>query len=184
MYLGRYFSRFKQAIRKHPEILQFVENLANWFDAWADAVSGQQVTFEDPITSSLPPVRNLTISQLRDDILRLRTIVRRESGVADQLRRPTKKSTVNDAHRREALLNRLAQTYDPPGVLREGGIPRHNNDFANISDIRIAPTQEELLCPLDPYLPKFIPGAPHHSPQSSMERHLDIQFRLLREELM
>ena len=84
----------------------------------------------------------------------------------------------------EALTSRLEQTYDPPGTLRGGGEPRHDNDFTDIRDIRIAPTNEELLCPLPPYLPVFLPTAPHHLPESSMERHLDIQFRLLREELM
>jgi hypothetical protein len=55
---------------------------------------------------------------------------------------------------------------------------RHNNDFTDIRDIRIAPTHDELLCPIPPYLPVFLPVAPHHLPENSMQRHLDIQFRL------
>lgn len=77
----------------------------------------------------------------------------------------------------------LTQTYDPPGDLRNDG-PRHDNDFADIADIRVVPTHEELLSPVAPYLPVSTSDAPHHLPAHSMERHLDIQFRLLREELM
>ena len=126
----------------------------------------------------------LTIGQLRDDVYRLRAIVLRESGRADQSRRPGARSTVSAAQRREALIARLRQTYDPPGELREGGQVRHDNDFSDIAKIRIAPTHKELMSPIEPYLPKFVPGAPHHLPANSMERHLDIQFRLLRQELM
>ena len=83
----------------------------------------------------------------------------------------------------QAFISRLAHIYEPPGILRDGG-PRHDNDFTDIQDIRIAPTHEELLCPIAPYLPVFLPMAPHHLPEDSMQRHLDIQFRLLREEMM
>jgi hypothetical protein len=34
------------------------------------------------------------------------------------------------------------------------------------------------------YLPVNIPDGPHHLPADSMERLLDIQFRLFREEMM
>lgn len=85
--------------------------------------------------------------------------------------------------RRQARIVQLKYTYDPPGELRTEGY-RHDNDYVDISQVRIAPTHEELLCPHPPYLPVFLPDAPHHLPEHSMERHLDIQFRLLREELM
>jgi hypothetical protein len=136
----------------------------------------------DPITSSKAEVRSLSLSQLRDEVLRLRSIVRRESGVADEQRRPFQSPTVTAAQKAQALLARLKQTYDPPGDLRNGG-PRHDNDFAEISRIRIAPTHEELICPLDPFLPHFIPNVPHHLAAGTVEKHVDIQFRLLREEL-
>ena len=73
--------------------------------------------------------------------------------------------------------------YNGPGPLCPGG-PRHDNDFLNIGQIRIAPTREELVCRKQPFLPANIYGAPHPFPPDSMERHLDIHFRLLREELM
>lgn len=85
----------------------------------------------------------------------------------------------------EALVANLQRIcdYDGPGELREKG-PRHDNDLVLIKDIRIAPTHQELMCEDDPYLPPNFPGAPHFLEPTSVERLLDIQFRLLREELM
>ena len=113
---------------------------------------------------------------------RLRTIIGREHHATESRRVVTKKVVVSEAEKVQALLMRLEQSYDPPGDLRPGGA-RHNNDFANIVQIRICPTSEELMCPVIPHLPVCVPGAPHHLPAGSMERQLDIQFRLLREDL-
>lgn len=142
-----------------------------------------QIPFEDPINELDPRRRGLIIEQIRDDIDRLVTIVQRESDHATFLKRPSSRPTITVAQRRDAEIMRLGQIYDPPGELRPEG-PRHDNDPIDISDIRIAPTQDELLCGVSPYLPVFLPEAQHHCEADSMERHLDIEFRLLREELM
>jgi hypothetical protein len=81
------------------------------------------------------------------------------------------------------LLATVDMTYIGPGDIRPEG-RRHDNDFQDIQDIQIAPTHDELASPHDPYLPANIPGARHHLPLPSMERLVDIHFRLLREELM
>ena len=99
------------------------------------------------------------------------------------MRRPVAHPAVTTIEMQRAFISRLAHTYEPPGALRDGG-SRHNNDSTDIQKIRIAPTHEELLSPIAPYLPAFLPMAPHHLPENSMQRHLDIQFRLLREEMM
>ena len=135
------------------------------------------------MASASPNNRRLTIGHIREDIDRLTAIVERETGTVLRLRNGPSKSTLTAAQRSQARIAQLAQTYDPPGVLRPDG-PRHDNDFLDIEEIRIAPTHAELFCPVQPYLPVFSPDAPHHLPADSMERHLDIQFRLLREELM
>lgn len=179
----RYFNRFKSAIRNHPEIANLVQKIIDWFDTWVTAVSARPALFEDTITELDPRRRNLIIEQIQEDVNRLVSIVQRESDHAILLKRPTIRPSISVAQRREAEIMRLGQTYDPPGELRPEG-PRHNNDFSDISEIRIAPTQEELLCSLAPYLPVSLPEAPHHLAPDSIERHLDIQFRLLREELM
>jgi hypothetical protein len=142
-----------------------------------------QPTFLDPIVESKPAVRNLTLAELEKDVNRLRSITDREYGHTERMRRPVAHTTVTPGQMQQAIASRLVQTYEPPGTLREGG-PRHDNDSTDIRDIRIAPTHDELLCPVTPYLPVFHSMAPHHLPENSMERHLDIQFRLLREEMM
>ena len=76
----------------------------------------------------------------------------------------------------------LHNAYEGPGAARPEG-PRHDNDYINIADIQIAPTHAELTSPLHPFLPANLFGAPHPLPPESMEQLLDIQFRLLREEL-
>lgn len=67
---------------------------------------------------------------------------------------------------------------DPPGGLSKLG-PRHDNDHANISDIKILPTTEEIHSPRLEYLPSSDPTK-HHLP--GLEGLLDRQFRLLRED--
>lgn len=157
------------------------QDLSDWFETWATGVTTR--SFEDAMTQVDPRRRDLIIDQLRESIQRLISIVEREFNQSIITKRTTTRPTVSAAHRREAAMMRFAQTYDPPGELRGNG-PRHNNDFVSVSQIRVAPTQEELLSIDPPYLPINAAEAPHHLPPDSMERHLDIQFRLLREELM
>ncbi|KAH9048669.1 hypothetical protein EDB83DRAFT_2317412 [Lactarius deliciosus] len=182
--LLQYFARIKSAIKNHPELRDLVEDIFSWFNIWTAAVRASPPTFQDPITSSSSHTRNLTLGKLEKDISRLSQVVGREYGDAEKLRRHIPDERFTAGQRMEALTSRLEQIYDPPGTLRSGGQPRHDNDFTDIRNIRIAPTNEELLCPLPPYLPVLLPSAPHHLPENSMERHLDVQFRLLREELI
>jgi len=170
-------------MQNHPELHDFVEDLFTWFSRWAAAVKASPPTFSDPITSSPPEVHDLTLAELEKDVSRLRSITDREYGHVERMRRPVAHTTVTASQMQQALASRITRIYDPPGTLRDGGEPRHDNDFMDISDIRIAPTHEELLCPIPPYLPVFRTMAPHHLPENSMQRHLDIQFRLLREEM-
>jgi hypothetical protein len=180
--LHRYLSRFKRAIQNHPELRDFVKDLFLWYSRWATAVKASPPSFADSIALSSPEIRNLTLSELEKDVGRLKAIVDREYGDAERMRRPAAHATVTADQMQQAFTARLHHTYEPPGTLRDGGA-RHDNDLTDIRDIRIAPTHQELLCPLPPYLPVFLPTAPHHLPESSMQRHLDIQFRLLREEM-
>jgi hypothetical protein len=179
--LFRFFTRFKQAIRDHPEIFDLVNNVVAWFDIWSSNVSRLPPRFDDPITS-IPGGRQLMIDQLREDVVRLQSVVDREYKATASARRSAAKPSISREEKRQALISRIKQSYDPPGSLRVDG-PRHDNDFEDISNIRIAPTNRELTCPVPPYLPFNLPDAPHHLPANSMERHLDIQFRLLREDL-
>ncbi len=67
---------------------------------------------------------------------------------------------------------------DLPGALSELG-PPHDNDHANIFDIKILPTTEEIQSPRLKYLPSSDPTK-HHLP--GLAGLLDRQFRLLRED--
>lgn len=67
---------------------------------------------------------------------------------------------------------------DLPGALSELG-PRHDNDHANIVDIKILPTTEEVQSQRLEYLPSSDPTK-HHLP--GLAGLLDRQFRLLRED--
>ncbi|KAG8528996.1 uncharacterized protein KY384_006685 [Bacidia gigantensis] len=65
-----------------------------------------------------------------------------------------------------------------PGHLSKYG-PRHNNDHANIADIKILPTQSEIMCTSSDYLPTKDSEGWHKSGICGL---LDYQFRLLRED--
>jgi len=67
---------------------------------------------------------------------------------------------------------------DLPNALSELGL-RHDNDHANIFDIKILPTTEEIQSPRLEYLPSSDPTK-HHIP--GLVGLLDRQFRLLRKD--
>uniref|UniRef100_A0A0W0G4H7 C3H1-type domain-containing protein n=1 Tax=Moniliophthora roreri TaxID=221103 RepID=A0A0W0G4H7_MONRR len=181
--LRQFFLRFKRTILHHSEFVQLVDKLATWFDTWCDARAQDPFAFDDHLESGL---RKLTEAEMRRNIGRLQEIVRREHATIEAKRKPVQPTSLTTSDKNQALLARLWQTYDPPGNLRESGLPRHDNDAVNIADIRIIPTHQELLSDTRPYLPfnTDFPGVPHHCAEGSMEKHLDIQFRLLREELI
>lgn len=125
------------------------------------------------------------VGKLHRDIERLATILYRDT-------RPTANTTTTattnlpQTHPRRVAHIHLASihgTFVPPGELRESG-PRHDNDHANILDIAVAPTQQELMSDLPSFIPSTLYDAPHHLPMQSMDRLMDIQFRLLREEIL
>ncbi|KAK0211877.1 hypothetical protein IW262DRAFT_1280087 [Armillaria fumosa] len=176
--LTQYIQRFKHAINNHPGIAVFVGNLVRWHDEWARLVVS--TSFEDTID---PTVQSLTLEQIKESISRLDAIVKREHGNAERRQRPKQPPGMSKEHQSEALQARLIRTYDAAGALRHLG-RRHDNDCCDIADIQIIPTHEELVSTAPPYIPVNLPEAPHHLAANSMERHLDIQFRLLREELV
>ena len=181
--LNRYFQRYKDVIRNHSGVSAFIQQFFEWFSTWVNDVSASPARFQDTIASAPEKHRKLTIDHISEEIDRLLTIVERESGTVLRLNKGLAKLTITHVQRSQARSAQLQQIYDPPGELRVDG-QRHDNDFAAIEKIRIAPTHSELFSPVAPYMPVFDPCAPHHLPAGSMERHLDIQFRLLREELM
>ncbi|KAF5326320.1 hypothetical protein D9611_000022 [Ephemerocybe angulata] len=176
-------TRFKNAVATYPRLVPLVEHLQQWVELWVSKVTSRPPTFVDSkFVASSPETREFIISHLRDKTQRLLTITereqRKESRAADRLAEKPWAQSSN-----EGVVSALNILYKDAGLgsLRPTG-PRHDNDLDNISDIRIAPTEEELICETAPYLPANFFEAPHHEPAESMERLLDIQFRLLREE--
>ena len=128
--------------------------------------------------------RDRIIGNLKTRVDRLARIMIREQAKLDRAReRAHNTSSVQlSSNMDKGITSGLGITYDGPGELSSQGL-RHDNDFIDIQDIRIAPTRQELISRVPPFLPFITYDAPHHLPKGSMERLLDIQFRLLREEL-
>lgn len=61
--------------------------------------------------------------------------------------------------------------------------PRHDNDFLEISKIAVIPTKDEILASREPSLPSFMLDHPDFLPDG-ISRLLDMQFRLLREDML
>ena len=171
--LPRYLTRYKVAVREHPSISQLVDHIKTWFDTW----SASSHRFDDGWAPETDQARKHKITALRKDLDRVCEIVARERATVQQYRPRIRR--IDGAGLQLALL----ATYIPPGHLRPEG-PRHNNDHADIHQISVEPSHSELVCTIAPYLPANVAAAPHHHRSDSMERLLDVQFRLLREELL
>ena len=176
--INRLLVRFKNAVAIYPRLGPLVTNFNRWFQEWHAGVEATPPLFDNPFNNIAPTVREHIIDSIRERIKRLVNIVQRgEPKLAKSDSKQKRKADVADR-----FAPALHATYEGPGDLRPNG-PRHDNDFKHISDIRIAPTHEELTIRIPPFLPANIFAAPHPAPADSMERLLDIQFRLLREEL-
>ncbi|KAF7376292.1 hypothetical protein MSAN_00044600 [Mycena sanguinolenta] len=176
-------TRFKNAAVTHPNLVISMRNLETWTETWIEGVSSSPPTFDDPFKQAGSATRDQITGHLRAKVHRLVAIVDREQNKIDranQQRKPSVRTLADRTH--EGIVAALSITYEGPGELRPLGA-RHDNDYVEIRDIRVAPTHEELISRLPPFLPGNFHDAPHHLPAESMERLLDIQFRLLREEL-
>jgi hypothetical protein len=161
-----------------------VRNLQGWVQTWIEGVSATPPAFDDPFKGATAAARDHITSHLTSKVDRLIAIVDREQAKTSRSLQHDRSTTIFGAHSgsNEGIIAALHTSYDGPGVARRDG-PRHDNDHLDIGEIRIAPTHEELISRIPPFLPANLHDAPHPLPPESMERLLDIQFRLLREEL-
>ena len=139
----------------HPRLNKLVENLTEWCKVCA---TGVQSRLQDPVTSNQQNCE-LTDQTLRETIKGLCTIIGHENHATESSRVATKKVILTGAEKAEVLLMLLGKAYDPSGRVRPDG-PRH----------------DELMFPEPSYLPVTVPGAPHHLPARSMEKHIDKGF--------
>ncbi|QRW00517.1 hypothetical protein RhiJN_28535 [Ceratobasidium sp. AG-Ba] len=181
----QYTQCYKDALQVNLGMRELAEKLAGWFYEWESSLESPTTPFDDSCRNLTPSMRRFKLAELRKRAESLLSVVNHTQVVVTRQIAPQimEASRGKAAFRREALLAGLHREYQGPGELRSSG-PLHDNDKISIQDIRIPPTQDELLCQLTPYLPSSIPGAPHQYPATSVQRLLDIQFRLLREELV
>lgn len=181
--LYEYATRFKNAVAQHPCFATLVTKLVEWSNSWASDVCASPPRFTDPISGWTSGGKAFAVERTKKAIDTLFEVVERAEGSTLRRPQPGPEVVTRDSGT-QALLDGLQMTYDGPGVHHEGGVPRHDNDREDVSQIEVVPTHAELTCPVGPYLPANLPDALHHLPASSMERLVDIQFRLLREELI
>ncbi|PVF97899.1 P-loop containing nucleoside triphosphate hydrolase protein [Serendipita vermifera] len=173
-------TRYKRSVRENASLLTLVQGLTEWVTVWK---TGGFVDSWDPDEHT----RKVGLADLDRQVGRLNNIIQRETSSITRRGKDSdgsvRESAADIRRHQMNLIGPLEIHYEPAGQLRESG-PRNDNDFADISLISIPPTQEEMMCTISPFLPANIPGAPHHLDSDSMERLLDIQYRLLREELI
>ncbi|KAG8845488.1 hypothetical protein FRC20_003183, partial [Serendipita sp. 405] len=170
-----YINRFKSAFRDHRSLAPLTESISSWIDQWK---AGGFVDTEIGDGHA----KKVVMDKIQRDLHRLLSMATRESAAITH-KDGSQELKVKKGPSSTSIIGSLAIHYDPAGTLRSDG-PRHDNDFEDIRMIYIAPTEAEMMCKISPFLPANIPGAPHHLASESMERLLDIQFRLLREELI
>jgi hypothetical protein len=179
----RCLNRFKNVIVGYPSLHPFVLRAHEWFSTWSDGISSSPPRFSDPFAQSDAGSREVLLSSMQNKYDRIVSIVNREQ--AKLVREPRSSEILKNRRphlTHEGHVAALFNSYEGPGAERQEG-PRHDNDFTDHEQIRIVPTSDELKCRLDPFLPGNFYEAPHPLPAGSMERLLDVQFRLLREEL-
>ncbi|KAG8955926.1 hypothetical protein FRC04_006374 [Tulasnella sp. 424] len=179
----KYVKRFKPTGHS-DNLTTLIRNLVRWLNQWGTAICSSRYTFTDSIVDLPVDQRQHTVDQLKKSIKPLVDLIERSEATTRRVRQDPRRPAERDpVARQKGYLLQMQLTYQPPGELREGG-PQHENDHASIKDIRIVPPHSELVSTAPTYLPGNVGGAPHHLPSESMERLLDIQFRLLREELI
>ena len=148
---------------------------------YINGVSASPPTFEE-ISFHNPEGARHSFNYTQDLMKKLISIVEGETRKHEKAYEKTTSSpkTVDVPHNDTRI---FMTVYQGPGTTRSAG-PRYDNDHIYIHDISIIPTCEELLSSELPALPGNFFEAPHHLIESSMDRLLDIQFRLLREELV
>ncbi|DBB11483.1 TPA: hypothetical protein ACH3X3_006891 [Trebouxia sp. C0006] len=146
-------------MQRHITVLQ---------QAYTMFTSRGSVSGESVLSSSLSRLSRLVASQQGDY-----QTAQTQAAQSAQLR------SLRTQQRAASRISQAEEAQAGPGIHRKQG-PRHDNDFARIASISIAPTQEEMLCTVPPYLPRNQAGTVMHLDSASQAAHLDMQFRLFR----
>lgn len=136
-------------------------------------------TFDDiKIAIRCPQTRDAIVAHLRAKITVLTQIVcQQEATRPDEITEDEHEGDENEDDDEKSI----AQGSGAGAIFGQ----RHDNDYADVKNIQIIPTKEEVISnAIAPYLPANTSEASHHLPAESAARLLDVQFRLLREDLM
>ncbi|WRT66625.1 uncharacterized protein IL334_003584 [Kwoniella shivajii] len=178
--LCQYLTINNTALAQHGEpLLNLINGLPILFERWAADILCSAFCFEDDIVTQALSTRNSVVSETTHVLSRLEKIVDRVQGKL--VRHLPTSDTSNETHiANQITLVHLERDYVPPGHMRSNG-PRHDNDHSAIQYIEALPTHAELVCDVPPYVPANITSAPHHLAAGTMDRRLDVLFRMLRE---
>ena len=115
--------------------------------------------------------RSMTSQILRNSIAELRGATGRAKGLLQEDEEPQMDGVSTTV---------IASTYPRDIVIPQG---RHDNDKADITEISILPTEDEIRSDYPVFLPSTDRDQPHFLPDQA-QRHLDTHFRLLRHDVL
>lgn len=123
-------------------------------------------------------------SECRDTVNRLDMLAE----IVERFQNYSKRTILTSRNTPTVASGREIELYmrQAPGALCATG-PRHENDKINITDIQVIPLQSEITCLSIPYLPYQSGPLAHvssHWIPDDVDRHLDVQFRLVREDMI
>ncbi|CAG8485643.1 8192_t:CDS:10 [Ambispora leptoticha] len=168
--------RFKEA-SVNESVQRTVQRLDSARLIWEESIQKNENVYNDSLASQED--KHYALEILENDFTYLKKMLN-INPIKDEKKekKPPRKSVL-----RAGMIAYQKARFDPPGNLSEHG-PRHDNDFENISEISIIPTQNEIISDTrDPFLPFCDPNLPHFLP-AGIERLLDTNFRLLREDML
>ncbi|GBC05064.1 hypothetical protein RclHR1_00600027 [Rhizophagus clarus] len=174
---------------KEASVNETMHNIANDLyrlkTEYQQSIETQQISSSDPLTSNLES-RNFFFTILEREMKTMDKMLNndRKDLICEQNPKAKSLSVKLDQLHHKEMARRVdaKRIYDPPGELSKHG-KRHDNDFVEISEISIIPTNEEILCERPPFLPSSLRDSLHFLPDGAA-RLLDTQFRLLREDLL
>lgn len=133
---NRYLARHRNAAASFPEIPRLIYKIRSIFQTWNDDLLLSPPGFADSLSQMPVEERAFILKQLSDQLEALCMTVDRESG---RVKLPSG-IAVTSSHGAlgEGQIATLSRVFRGPGG-------RHDNDYAAIQEIQIAPTHQELM---------------------------------------
>lgn len=141
--------------------------------SWQDRLEG--------LCGRFPVAGTVVLRRVLDRTKSILAAVSQASEVTEQARRLARMRLDEQMAFQQQMQVEIPLEEEPgPGDVRPGG-PRHGNDHADYRSILVIPTEDEVLSDVLPYVPR--PNGSLHVAHP-VDRYLDIQFRLLREDML